>query len=56
MKKYHVEITYSSTATYDVVAENEADAKQMALDGEGYVTTYDSEYNDEVDVSEGWGL
>ena len=56
MKKYHVEITYSSTATYDVVAKNEADAKQMALDGEGYVKTYDSEYNDEVDVSGGWGV
>ena len=47
MKKYHVEITYSSTATY---------AKQMALDGEGYVKTYDSEYNDEVVVSDGWGV
>ena len=56
MKKYHVEISYSSTSCHDVEAENEVDAKQMALDGEGYVKTYDSEYNDEVDVSEGWGV
>tara|TARA_B100000795_G_C22714052_1_gene404759 strand:- start:907 stop:1077 length:171 start_codon:yes stop_codon:yes gene_type:complete len=56
MKKYQVEITYSSTAIYEVEAKNEDDAKQMALDGEGYIKTYDSEYNNEVDVSEGWGL
>ena len=56
MKKYHVEISYSCTSCHDVEAENEVDAKQMAFDGEGYVETYDSEYNDEVVVSEGWGV
>jgi hypothetical protein len=47
MPRFYVEISYSSTSCYAVEAANEVDAKQMAIDGEGYIATYDSEHRDD---------
>jgi hypothetical protein len=54
MPRFYVEISYTSTSCHEVEAANEVDAKQLAIDGEGYTETYDSEHreDDVVVVSE----
>lgn len=56
MKKYNVYITYPVKHSHEVEAENEDEAKQMALEGEGYIKTEYVEYKTEIEVTEGWDL
>jgi hypothetical protein len=56
MKKYNVDITHPVTHCHNVEAENEDDAKQMALEGEGYIRTEDLDYKIEIEITEGWDL
>ena len=53
MKKYNVDITHPVTHSHTVEAENEDEAKQMALEGEGYIRTEDQDYKIEIKVTEG---
>jgi len=56
MKKYNVYITYPVKHSYEVEAENEDEAKQMACEGEGYITTEYVEYKTEIEITEGGGV
>lgn len=54
MPKYQVIRSYDVVEIYEVEADNEDHAIEIAFDPENHVRTYDGPYDDSVGVSEGW--
>ena len=52
MNKYEVLQGYSMVEVHIVPAENEDQAKELAMTGEYFYKTYDGDYDDELTVTQ----
>ena len=50
MNKYEVLHSYTTVEVHIVPAENEDQAKELAMAGEYFYKTYDGDYDDEITV------
>ena len=52
MARYKVLRSYLACAVYEVDADTEAEATRLAMQGEGYVETYDGDWDEEVTIEQ----
>jgi hypothetical protein len=48
MSRYQVTRSYIACAVYEVDADTEIEATRLAMQGEGYVKTYDGDWDEAV--------